>query len=72
MSVPAARKGKPKAADEAARVLRIYDWLTDELDKRHVGDPDLSISHDTAASVLVAGRSAILAVAERIAARTED
>jgi hypothetical protein len=61
MTLPAARRRrgeKPQASAEVARVLRIYEMLYGEF--RPTND---SLPHQD--------RIAILAVAERIAARTE-
>jgi hypothetical protein len=68
--VAAPRKPKANTALEAARVVRIYDWLWEELKTRHTLSPLFS-GPDT---VITPGieRLDILAVAERIAARTED
>jgi hypothetical protein len=68
--VRAPPKPKPNTALEAARVVRIYDWLREELTSRHTLGPLFS-GPDT---VITPGieRLDILAVAERIAARTED
>jgi hypothetical protein len=62
MTVP--RKSKPEEAAETARVMRIFDWLFEELDKRNRQTMMASFPwRDRAVDVL--------AVAERIAARTE-
>lgn len=68
MTVP--RKPKPEEAAETARVMRIFDWLVEELDKRtdkRTFDAEgYRIVH---APPPLTGD--VLAVAERIAARTE-
>ena len=58
MTVPRSRKPKPTATDEVVRVMNIWRMLYDEF--RPTGD---ALPH--------AERIAILATAERIAARTE-
>ena len=65
-------KPKPQAFEEVARVLNVYDMLNDELRARHKGEAPIDgVTPDTALTASIAARSAILAVAERIAARTE-
>jgi hypothetical protein len=78
MAVP--RRPKPQAADEAARVLRIYDWLDAELAHRQptmiVTDgagtvPQMVRVEDIRPLPVKVDGGSILAVAECIAARTE-
>jgi hypothetical protein len=56
VSVARPRTKKPNAVDETARVLKVYDWLREELRRRE----SWALDGD------------ILQVAERIAARTEE
>ena len=75
MTVARARAKKPTSVDEITRVLRIYDLLTEEVDRRlrptGVGGTPIIFGPD---STITYGPVTydILAVAERIAARTED
>lgn len=64
MSVPRPRAKKRVAVDEVVRTLAIYDWLIEGVRAR---TPRVSISEDAEVASIVA----ILAIAERIAARTE-
>lgn len=52
------RRGKPAAVTEVLRTMRIYDMLLEELKSR--GEDDITT------------RAAVLTVAERIGARTEE
>jgi hypothetical protein len=72
MTVQPARKRKPSAADEAARVLTIFEMLCDEIAKRQ-GFP-LVVWHDAKREYVADSptRAAVLTVANSIAARTED
>lgn len=74
MAVSPARRQKPTSADETARVLRILDMLGDEIDRRYKprpvpGAPGLSFGPDT---VTIGPSWDLLAIADRIASRTED
>ena len=72
-------KPKPQAFEEVARVLKIYDWLEEEMGRRQ---PAMIVSSEPPLTATVkisdikwlppkVTGDAILAVAERIAARTE-
>jgi hypothetical protein len=63
MTAPA-RRQKPTSADETARVLRILDMLGDELHRRFELTPAVRRE--------VLPLADLLAVADRIASRTED
>jgi hypothetical protein len=70
---PSRRTPKPKAADEVARTIRIYEWLCGELANDTIPTfLDGASSHATITAAVIQSKSAILNVAERIAARTED
>ena len=56
-------KPKPQAFEEVARVLNVYDMLVEELPKRRPFLLEGEVNEQAGA--------AVLAVAERIAARTE-
>ena len=60
--LPAPRKPKRDAATETARVLRVFDLLDEELDRRGLG-PGSALRSDTAK---------VLEIADRICARTEE
>ena len=64
-----ARKQKPTSADEVARVLRIFDILGDELNRRW--QPVVIIS-DVLPVPNYGPRWDLLTIADRIASRTED
>jgi hypothetical protein len=75
--VRAPPKPKPNTALETDRVLRIFDWISDELAARKrravdaSGYPPPIFPRETPVTSDPMP-AAILAVAERIAARTED
>lgn len=61
MTVPRKPKAKPTSIDETARVTRIWEWLAEWSDKRWPGTMRVSDKYVS-----------MLAIAERIASRTED
>ncbi len=72
-SMPRSRpKPKPDSAREAARVLRVFDMLVEELARRYAPMPH--VIYDAAKATIEHDGTipALLAIADRIAARTED
>jgi hypothetical protein len=69
MTVQPARKRKPSAMEETARVLLIARAI--DLELRSMYPPQMILNHDSTVVMPGAGWD-ILTVADRIAARTED
>lgn len=66
------RREKPDSATETARVMRVFDMLVEELDRRYKGMPFVgtwNAGNETMENNRIPD---ILAIADRICARTED
>jgi len=71
VSVAAPRRKKPTSDDETARVLRIFDWLREGMQKRDLNPVITDVTPDGAIAAVVSAGYGLLDIADRIAARTE-